>query len=125
MKTIWKFELNNDVTDVEAPVVKFLTVQKQANKTCVWAIVDTTKCEEKAKYRIMIAGTGWNLNGLSDDRYIGTVQEGYYVWHYFWEKLDSDPAVQPSEEEPNALSGTPVLKNSKSSVRNGKKNCPS
>ena len=57
MKAIWKFQLSEGVTEIEAPVVKFLTVQLQAGTPCVWAIVDTDR--RPNKFNVSLVGTGW------------------------------------------------------------------
>ena len=60
---------------------EILSVQKQDHLFCLWGIVDSDETEE---YReITSFGTGhripedWNL------KFIDTVQDGGYVWHFF------------------------------------------
>ena len=46
----------------------------------LWALVDDAKPSEIRK--ISVVGTGWNIDG-NPGTYIGTVQDGMYVWHVF------------------------------------------
>ena len=84
MNVIWKFEIPRFYQEIEAPIVKFLTVQTQGNMPCVWAIVDPDK--EPSKYKITTVGTGCGDASVAPDSYIGTTQLNGYVWHYFWER---------------------------------------
>lgn len=84
MNAIWKFSLTNEETLIEAHIIEFLTVQIQNGQPCVWAIVDPDK--QPKKYKISIIGTGWECRRIDASKYIGTVQDGMYVWHCFWEQ---------------------------------------
>lgn len=89
MRKIYKYELgvNGDITTIEAPIERILTVQWQSGTGPVlWAIIDTDK--EEQEIDIVALGTGWDVSkGVQE--YIGTVQDGFgYVWHYFVIKLD-------------------------------------
>ena len=82
MKAIWKCPIKMHYDKITAPVEKFLTAQMQRDTLCVWAIVDTEK--EDRTFAISVMGTGWCLGQpekIGD--YIGTVQDGIYVWHLF------------------------------------------
>ena len=92
MKAIWKFQLSDGVTEIEAPIVKFLTVQLQAGTPCVWAIVDTDR--RPKKFNVFLVGTGWEMDAITPDKYIGTVQIGGFVWHYFWEEIRTSPKIK-------------------------------
>ncbi len=85
MKEIRKFELSDGVTEIEAPIVKFLTVQVQAQTPCLWAVVDTDRTAKKFKISSVIPG--WDMGDINPDKYIGTIQIGGFVWHYFWEGI--------------------------------------
>lgn len=82
---IWKYPL--EVTDRLAltmpPGAKFLTVQVQHGKCCLWALVDETKKDTDTR-RIAIYGTG---NPMPDEpgTYIATFQMmgGDLVFHAF------------------------------------------
>ena len=79
MKAIYKYPLaGRHVTKVEMPkganVVKF---DSQAGTCCIWAIVDPESPMEERFFSIV--GTGWTIEDT--DCYIGTIQEGAFVWH--------------------------------------------
>lgn len=84
MKTIYKFKITNEITEIQAPIIKFLTAQVQKNQICVWAEVDTDLPSED--YILNVIGTGWPLN--ANENYIGTVQDfdGELIWHIYWRK---------------------------------------
>lgn len=94
MKSIWKFTLNNARTIIDAPIERFLTVDRQGDNICVWAVVDKDK--ECKSYTIEIIGTGWELQDIDSSKYIGTLQEDGLVWHFFWDN------IMKQEEEENA-----------------------
>lgn len=83
MNAIWKFLLTEEETEIEAPIEQFLTVQMQGNVPCVWAIVNPYQAPKK--YNVYMFGTGREYQKIDASRYIGTVQDGTYVWHCFWE----------------------------------------
>lgn len=92
MKTIYKYSLQVAETQlIDMPQdSKLLCVQIQSGIPCIWAIVDPEKPMRTRK--IIMGGTGTHdpLQFELDQReaaYIGTVQVGRYVWHYFV-KLD-------------------------------------
>lgn len=105
MNAIWKFPLNNEETPIEAHVIEFLTVQMQNGQPCVWAIVDPDRPPKK--YKICIIGTGWECRKIDASKYIGTVQDGMYVWHCFWEQ---EPAYKPVKETAFALFSSQPLR---------------
>lgn len=85
LKKIFKYKLE----DCRAQTVEMLngahilSVQKQDNETCIWALVDPDRAFiGRRVYRI---GTGQPIPWESDEayQYIGTVVEEIFVWHYF------------------------------------------
>ena len=88
MKEIWKFPLRDANTEINAPIVKFLTLQKQGDTVCVWAIVDTSM--RASRYSVGFIGTGWMFDEIDYEKYIGTIQDGGFVWHYFWHQERSE-----------------------------------
>lgn len=94
---IWKYvlELQDYQTIVMSEGAQILSVAVQGagrsvydkGDICLWAMVDTSKASERR--HIEIIGTG---NPVPDDKgldrkFIGTVQQGPFVWHIF-EKID-------------------------------------
>lgn len=80
--TIWKYELPlSSLNNLEIPSgAKILTVQVQNNKPCIWVQVDENNTKETRTFRIY--GTG---HTMLDEKttYIGTWQDGIYVFHLF------------------------------------------
>lgn len=87
MRSIWKFELNGGNTQIKEKVIKWLSADYDpSGNICVWAIVDPEAgIDEKVEYDILQIGTGWDFsqNELDNMEFIGTVKEGFYMWHIF------------------------------------------
>lgn len=82
--TIWKWNLNlTDQQTIQMPEgSRPLTVQIQGGDICMWSAVDPLAV--KVPFTIIIVGTGNSGPDFSGSRYIGTVQQGPFVWHVFW-----------------------------------------
>lgn len=82
MKTIYKYTLDlKDKQQIELPLdADILSVQVQAEKICLWAKVSSTLPKEKRTIYIYVTGTEIEKDNSS---YVGTVQDGIYVWHIF------------------------------------------
>jgi hypothetical protein len=90
MRSIYKYEITDQVTPLSAPITRFLSLQVQNDKICFWAEVDTEK--EDRHFLFTIIGTGWELDKLDNfDKatYLGSVQcfNGEYVWHIYYLEL--------------------------------------
>ena len=87
MRSIWKFELNGGNTQIKEKVIKWLSAgYDPSGNICIWAIVDPEAgVDEKVEYDILQIGTGWNFSKdeLDNMEFIGTVKEGFYMWHIF------------------------------------------
>ena len=87
MRSIWKFRLTGGNTRIKEKVIKWLsTSYDPSGDICVWAIVDPKAgIDERVEYDILQIGTGWdfNQNELDNMEFIGTVKEGFYMWHIF------------------------------------------
>lgn len=80
-QAIWKFPIRKDRSRVHMPKgAQLLAVQMQAGVPCLWAAVDLSA--ERVRRSIAVYGTG---HTLMDElgAYIGTVQDGSLVWHFF------------------------------------------
>ena len=84
MKTIYKYPL---IPPVEARLRMHegatpLAVQMQNGEPFLWAVVDTdAPIGEPRRFRTY--GTGDALAEGEERVYIGTIQEGQFVWHIF------------------------------------------
>lgn len=80
-KRIWKYDLNiNGLTTLRMPDgAKPLTVQMQGIVPCLWAMVDP---DYEATERVFdFVGTGHAIPETLETDYIGTIQQGPFVWH--------------------------------------------
>lgn len=86
--TIWKFPLRiADKVLIEMPAgAKLLTVQMQNGSPFIWASLDEK--EPLGLRRVYVRGTGHELYPAEPHRYVGTFQQGPFVWHVF----DGGPA---------------------------------
>lgn len=82
MSRIYKFPLGlAQWQQVRMPQdAQILTIQMQGGKPTLWARVDITRPPET--YHIAMVGTGEETNE-EVGRYIATVQDGEFVWHFF------------------------------------------
>jgi hypothetical protein len=85
MNTIHKYVLSSGRMKIALPIgAKVLTVQRQGEDLCLWAVVDSSQQREMRVFEVF--GTGHQMpDGLSKFQYISTVQEmgGALVWHVF------------------------------------------
>ena len=80
MRVIWKYDISREI--IRVPIwSKVLCVQLQDGEPQIWMLVDT---EEKVfeRRRFIVIGTGQSFNS-KDMNYIGTYQQGIFVWHVF------------------------------------------
>lgn len=87
---ILKYPITPGKFEIELPRgAKVLTVQAQRGKGCMWVAVEE---EYKTTARRFLGiGTGWSVDRLLNKfKYLGTWQEGPYVWHLFEEEEDKN-----------------------------------
>jgi hypothetical protein len=82
-KQIWKYPLGNgSPQEIAMPEhADILTVQNQDGHACLWVMVNPQN--DKVKRRIHIIGTGHDMPSEETLSYIGTIQQGIFVWHIF------------------------------------------
>lgn len=88
MKTIWKFPLKwQDEQEIEAPQgALLLSFQIQHQFPCAWMVCphdSETACET---IRVSMYGTGQPVEEDHLKHFMGTVQQGGFVWHFFSER---------------------------------------
>lgn len=84
MITIHKFSLYLDTEIKVTEGFKILSIQNQDNTAMVWVQLDTEKKPVTA--RIISFGTGCDMEKLeefSEHQFLGTVQLGMFVFHYY------------------------------------------
>jgi hypothetical protein len=89
VRVVWKYVI--DLAAVKAGEVSFdmpagaklLTVQGQTQSGlgALWALVDPTAPKETRRFRVV--PTGGPPEELTAERYVGTFQLGWTVWHVF------------------------------------------
>lgn len=80
---IFKYQLDlvpEQIIKVGFPF-KYLTMQWQRDRLCVWALCNENGSGSNRK--IIMRGTGHSFEGAVKEDYIGTIQEGVFVWHFF------------------------------------------
>ena len=84
---IFKYILTEtSIQEIELPESpKFLSVQNQNDKICVWIRVNEDAKLKSFKFHIY--GTGNSCNYSINFLYLGTVQINTFVWHIFVEFL--------------------------------------
>lgn len=88
-KRIWKWPLVGALDEESMPKgTTILCVQMQTTVPTIWALVDTEQMETERR-RFRIYGTGREIPSESGI-YIGTVQNGPFVWHIFEEKEEQE-----------------------------------
>lgn len=88
MKTIYKYPINLTTEKQRLCLPEnsqLLSVQMQNEKLCVWALIDESQPMSMVRFHIF--GTGDNLPDDLNAVFLGTVQDGIYVWHVFYERL--------------------------------------
>jgi hypothetical protein len=87
--TIWKFPLPDiiDTQEVEMPRgAMILTIQLQDGVPTMWAIVNAQSAPVKIPVHIRGTGQPLDLPPPPMAVWIGTIQMGPLVWHYFMEQ---------------------------------------
>lgn len=86
MKTIWKFPIPQQTPFcLEMPrFSRVLAVQMQEETPCIWVEVEPDGLISRRAFHIV--GTGRELPPEAH-QYLGTWQNGVYVWHLYEEHL--------------------------------------
>lgn len=87
MYSIYKYKLGG-AEPISADVLEWLSVELDpVGEPCVWARVDVDS-ENKKFYCFNEIGTGWAFDDSENiGIYLGTLNEGPYVWHYFAQEI--------------------------------------
>jgi hypothetical protein len=82
MKQIFKFRVTLGRNEIMMPKgFTVLTAQMKDGQIRIWALCDPDM--EKKSVEIYVTGTGINIDTDYYSIYVGTVQDGPYVWHVF------------------------------------------
>jgi hypothetical protein len=111
MKSIFKYEIKDNITVIEGHIRKILCAQIQKEQIVVWAEVDDTIPNKKIE--LMVVGTGWVLDERTEydqcvfdtHEYIDTVQlaGGALVFHiYARELLQVEKKIPKNNQKPSS-----------------------
>jgi hypothetical protein len=84
---VWKYVISRSAIgagEVAFPMpagAELLTVQDQGGMGSLWALVDPSAPKETRRFRVV--PTGGTPTQLEAERYVGTFQLGWTVWHVF------------------------------------------
>lgn len=83
MRTIYKYPIKvTDVQEVKMPFgAKIICAQLQNEVVTLWAECETFN--SNTSRTIEIFGTGHQIDGQYSRTYVGTVQQGGFVWHVY------------------------------------------
>ena len=82
MNTIWKYELNPVLKDIQVPRnAKVLTAAAQGDNICVWVELNPDEPADDVR-RFEVFGTG-HVIPKGERRYVGTAFLGILVFHVY------------------------------------------
>lgn len=67
---------------------KILSLQEQAGSPCIWALGDFSENWPQKVARVYKLPTGHESYSTQHLEYIGTLQTGPLVWHYFLDRTE-------------------------------------
>jgi len=86
-KQIWKYSLENIIEMPKGAEILTIDIQNgQMFNAQMWVKVDTENEVEKRMFEVI--GTGQNFDD-TNKKYVGTYQDGPFVWHVFEKDLDN------------------------------------
>jgi len=81
IKQIWKYKVENVIEmPKEAEILSVQIQNGQMFNACIWVKVNPENELEKREFEVI--GTGHSFED-SNKQYIGTYQDGPFVWHLF------------------------------------------
>jgi hypothetical protein len=92
--TIWKYEIHGGSMLLPKGAI-LLCVQAQEGNPCLWAEVNPQEAEMVPR-NFLIYGTGWVIADIKNIKkvYVGTYQQGPYVWHVYEDISNGDQTAQ-------------------------------
>jgi len=89
MLTIYKYQIKLEPrTNIQMPRgAKILSFQMQNGRAYIWSLVDLE--QELTEEVFILLGTGHGTLTPDTTDYIGTVQNGSFVWHLFHLKKET------------------------------------
>lgn len=103
MRTIYKYQLPRERSTILTLTADALPLHAgvQHDRLTVWVELDPEA--EKRFYRFHVVPTGGEVPLIDEDlhpAHLGTVHDGPYVWHIYWDRDDwmSRPNTQTQED---------------------------
>lgn len=81
MKKVYKYEISKEAMELPKGA-QVLSFQDQRGTLCLWASVDPEAPIQTRQFHVV--GTGHNVDPKWT--YVGTTQQGPFVWHLFEDK---------------------------------------
>lgn len=80
MKTIWKFEMPTPIGTIYMPLgAQIIRIARKGFAIYLWAIVESDSPTERRLFAAIGNGHPIPIDG----KYLGTWDDGTYVWHLF------------------------------------------
>ena len=85
MKTVYRYEINQAINDVNLPIgAKVLSVGVANNIISLWALVDTESGTEKRKFLVFGTGSDMSKTETYNLTFVGTIRKSNtYAFHIF------------------------------------------
>ena len=89
MKKIYKYPLNQGMGNIQKIKVPnnstILDIEFQGDDLFVWILFDDEKDDQMCERKIVMYGTGIEIEGIDYDdlSHIKTIHDYGFVWHYF------------------------------------------
>ena len=92
MLSIYKYKVKRYEDYIDAPIVKWLSVdwQEREKAFCIWALVNDELPDSKYSVRMIETGERIDEATLDGYQYIGTVNKNFYVAHFFAAKINPE-----------------------------------
>lgn len=85
LMSVWKFPLKVEARQ-QIPLPQragILHLDVQNGQLCIWALVSPSAQPVDRTFHVY--GTGHEIDGNADIEYVGSAQQGAFVWHVFVE----------------------------------------
>lgn len=85
MKTVYRYEINQAINDINLPIgAKVLSVGVANNIISLWALVDTESGIEKRRFLVFGTGSDMSQTETYNLTFVGTIRKNNaYAFHIF------------------------------------------
>lgn len=88
MKTIYRYPIqlgDNTINTYENYQILSTDLDPRGDMS-IWVLVDTSENKDE-KLNVVVTGTGYDFPHMKNPCFIGTVRDGAYMWHVFYENI--------------------------------------